>query len=165
MNQSTTWQRQNSFLTIAMIGLMKLRVRWWVVVGLLIFLWWSLPLCLFKSYLWPHRPQWQTVKTKTSPGLGERGANETLPSVWLILSSPWLLFPHWSTTAEIHLSGSPPMGAQCRAGERRRPMGGPDPPGLPPVCLSGSWLSSHLTVSRCQHYWNIFNQKPKYFSN
>ena len=95
----------------------------------------------------------------------EEGANRRVPSVWLMLSAPWLLYQHWSTRAEIHLSGSPPMGAQCWPGECWRPMGGPDPPGLPPVCLSGSWLSSHLTVSRCQHYWNIFNQKLKYFSN
>ena len=95
----------------------------------------------------------------------EEGANRRVPSVWLMLSAPWLLYQHWSTRAEIHLSGSPPMGAQCWPGEGCRPMGGPDPPGLPPVCLSGSWLSSHLTVSRCQHYWNIFNQKLKYFSN
>ena len=128
------------------------------------FPWWCL--CLTKSYLRPQsEPSDRLSRQKhlllvvKREGDEEETTNETVPSVWLILSSPCLLYLHWSTTAEIHLSRSPPMGAQCGPGEPWRPMGGPDPPGLPPACLPSSWLSSHSTLSRCQHT----SREAKYF--
>ena len=113
----------------------------------------------------PQSRQWQPVKTKTTPDCNERDGRSQWDRAQCVVDviSPLVTVPTLVHDGhEIHLSGSPPMGAQCWPGDGCRPIGGPDPPGLPPVCLSGSWLSSHLTVSRCQHHHN--NILLKYFN-